>query len=202
MSLQSTAVLATSPLHDGSGDGSSSEETYAPSPPPLDAVVISITLGDLAFFVLHLACSAPPLRCRLVPVENRLLRERRLGQNKVGALQLQRQEGIKVNRRRRPPRRSASQQKRTRCIEKIRTHNFFVPAWGASGAAETAATSTSTSRSPAPHGAGPRAATGATVRSRSPHRRAGRPSSRKGEAATSGEARLLEHDIARLLPQR
>jgi hypothetical protein len=27
MSLQSTVVLATSPLHDGSGDGSSSEET-------------------------------------------------------------------------------------------------------------------------------------------------------------------------------
>jgi hypothetical protein len=27
MSLKSTAVLATSPLHDGSGDGSSSEET-------------------------------------------------------------------------------------------------------------------------------------------------------------------------------
>jgi hypothetical protein len=31
MSLQSTAALATSPLHDGSGDGSSSEET--PSSP-------------------------------------------------------------------------------------------------------------------------------------------------------------------------
>jgi hypothetical protein len=104
-----------------------------PRLPPLDAVVVSITLGDLAFFVLRLACSALPLRCRLVPVENRLLRKRRLGQNKVGTLQLQRQEGIKVNRRRRPPRRSASQQKRTRCIEKITTHNFFVPAWGSIG---------------------------------------------------------------------
>jgi hypothetical protein len=31
MSLQSTTALATSPLHDGSGDGSSSEET--PSSP-------------------------------------------------------------------------------------------------------------------------------------------------------------------------
>jgi hypothetical protein len=36
-------------------------------------VVISITLGDLAFFVLHLARSAPLLRDCLVPVEDRLL---------------------------------------------------------------------------------------------------------------------------------
>jgi hypothetical protein len=64
---------------------------------PLDAVVISIALGDLAFFVLRLARGAPPLRGRLVPVEDRLLRERRLGRNKVGTLQLQRQEGRKVS---------------------------------------------------------------------------------------------------------
>jgi hypothetical protein len=98
--------------------------------PPLDAVVISITLGDLAFFVLSLACSGLPLHCRLVPVENRLLRVRRLGRNKVGALQLQRQEGIKVSQRRRPPKRSTSQQKQTRCIKKITTHNFFCPRVG------------------------------------------------------------------------
>jgi hypothetical protein len=36
-------------------------------------VVIPITLGDLAFFVLRLARSATPLRSRLVPVENCLL---------------------------------------------------------------------------------------------------------------------------------
>jgi hypothetical protein len=61
----------------------------APRLPPLDAVVISTVLGHLAFFVLRLECSAPPFRRGLVPVENRLLRERRLGWNKVGTLQLQ-----------------------------------------------------------------------------------------------------------------
>jgi hypothetical protein len=37
MLLQSTAALATSPLHDGSGDGSSSEET--PSSPAFRLLV-------------------------------------------------------------------------------------------------------------------------------------------------------------------
>jgi hypothetical protein len=56
--------------------------------PPLDAVVVAIALGDLALLVLRFARSAPLLRCGLVLVENRLLRERRLGRYKVGALQL------------------------------------------------------------------------------------------------------------------
>jgi hypothetical protein len=46
-------------------------------------------LGDLAFFVLRLAHSTTPLRCRLVLIENHLLRERCLGWNKVDTLQLQ-----------------------------------------------------------------------------------------------------------------
>jgi hypothetical protein len=62
---------------------------------PLDVVVVSIALGDLAFFVLRLARGVLPLRHRVVPVEYRLLRERRLGRNEVGTLQLQRQEGRK-----------------------------------------------------------------------------------------------------------
>jgi hypothetical protein len=97
---------------------------------PLDAVVVLITLGNLALFVLRLAHSASPLRCRLVLVEYRLLRERCFSQNEVGALQLQRQEGRKVSRSRRPPRRLTSQQKHTRSIEKIITHKFFVPPLG------------------------------------------------------------------------
>jgi hypothetical protein len=58
----------------------------------------------------------------------------------------------------------------TRCIEKTVTHKFFSPPprGGASGAAAPAATSRSTSRSPAPRGAGPQAATGGSERSRSP----------------------------------
>jgi hypothetical protein len=60
-----------------------------PRLPPLDAVIVPIVLGDLALFVLRLACSAPPLLGRLVPVEDRLLRERHVGRNEVGTLQLQ-----------------------------------------------------------------------------------------------------------------
>jgi hypothetical protein len=41
---------------------------------PLNAVVVTITLGDLVFLVLRLARSVPLLRRGLVPVENRLLR--------------------------------------------------------------------------------------------------------------------------------
>jgi hypothetical protein len=109
MSLESTAVLAASLLHDGTRDGSSSEET--PSSPHLsllDALVVSITLGYLAFLVMRLASGALFLYRCLVPVENRLLQERRLGRNKVGALQLQRQESVKISRGGRALRRSTS----------------------------------------------------------------------------------------------
>jgi hypothetical protein len=83
----------------------------APYLPPLTAVVVPIALDDLTLFVLRLACSTPPLRGRLVSVEDRLLRERHLGRNEMGTLQLQRQEGRKVSRSRRSPRRSTSRQK-------------------------------------------------------------------------------------------
>jgi hypothetical protein len=62
-----------------------------PRLPPLDAVVVPIALGDLSLLVLRLARSTPPLCGRLVPVEDRLLRERRLGRNKVRAPQLSKQ---------------------------------------------------------------------------------------------------------------
>jgi hypothetical protein len=91
----------------------------------LDAVVVSIALGDMAFSVLRLACSAPPLCGCLVLVEDRLLWERLLGQDEVSRLQLQRQKG----------KRSAGvkglredrhhNQKHTRSTEKITTHKFF-----------------------------------------------------------------------------
>jgi hypothetical protein len=118
---RSTTALATG-LH--------RRRRHTPRLPPLDAVIVSITLDDLAFLVLCLACGAPPLRRSLIPVEYRLLRKRHLGQNKVGALQLQRQEGVKVSRGRRAPRRSTTRQKQTRCIENTSTHNFFCPRVG------------------------------------------------------------------------
>jgi hypothetical protein len=55
-----------------------------------------ITLGDLAFLMLRLTRSVPPLRRRLILVEDRLFQERCLGRNKVGAFQLQQQECTKV----------------------------------------------------------------------------------------------------------
>jgi hypothetical protein len=47
-------------------------------------------LGDLALLELRFALSAPLLRRGLCVVEDRLLRERRLGRDEVGAFQLQR----------------------------------------------------------------------------------------------------------------
>jgi hypothetical protein len=55
-------------------------------------VVVLITLGDLTLFLLCLARGTPPLCSRFVPVEDRLLRERRLGRNEVRTPQLQQQE--------------------------------------------------------------------------------------------------------------
>jgi hypothetical protein len=92
MLLQSTAALATSPLHNGLGDESSLEETSSSS--AFHLLMRLSLLGDLALLVLRLACSAPLLRCSLFLVKNLLLWERRLGRHKVGALQLQRQEGV------------------------------------------------------------------------------------------------------------
>jgi hypothetical protein len=171
---------------------------HTPPPSASYAVIISITLGDLAFLMLRLARGAPPLRGSLVPVEYRLLQERRLGRNKVGALQLQGQEGVKG-----PPEKKNFEKidvtaKANKMHQEDNNSQFFLSLhWGASGAATTAATSRSTSRSPVPRGAGPRAVTGATTRSRSPSRGAGWSSSRRGEAT-----RLLRHDTARsLLPR-
>jgi hypothetical protein len=48
MSLQSTAALATSPLHDDSGDGSSSEET--PSSPAFRLLMWSSLRSRLAIW--------------------------------------------------------------------------------------------------------------------------------------------------------
>jgi hypothetical protein len=166
---------------------------------PLDVVIIPIALGDLALFVLCLVCSTLPLRDRLVPVKNRLLREMRLGRNKVRTLQLQQQEGREVSQSRRSPRRSTSQQKhRTNKMyrEDVDSQFFQSPRGGALGVATPTAMSRSTSRLHAPRDARPQVATGGTKRSRSPSKGVGRPSSRRDERAASGAARLLVHGTA------
>jgi hypothetical protein len=80
--------------------------------------------------VLRLARGLPLLHRGLAPVKNRLFWERRLGRKEVGALQLQRLEGVRVSRGRQAPRRSTSRQKQIRYIEKMTTYNFFCPRVG------------------------------------------------------------------------
>jgi hypothetical protein len=100
-------------------------------------------------------------------------------------------------------RRSFYDKGRMKLAEKTNNLQFSQsPRWGALEASATAATSRSTSRSLAPHGAEPRAAMGAPVRSQSPPRGPCPPSCRRVEAAASGAARLPEHGIARPLPPR
>jgi hypothetical protein len=96
---------------------------------PLVAVVVAIALGDLAFLMLRLTRSAPPLRRHLILVEDRLLRERRLRQNKVGAFQLQQQECTEVKPEKIFPRQKANQT----CREDRQLTNFSVPALGSIG---------------------------------------------------------------------
>jgi hypothetical protein len=73
--------------------------------------------------------SAPLLRRSLVLVEDRLLRERRLGQNEVGAFQLPQQERTKVKSEKIFPRQKANETGR----EDGQLTNFSVPAWGSIG---------------------------------------------------------------------
>jgi hypothetical protein len=68
-------------------------DAQLPHLPPLVVVVVAITLGDLAFLMLRLTRGTPLLRHGLVLVEDRLLRERRLG---GGAFQLPQQGRTKV----------------------------------------------------------------------------------------------------------
>jgi hypothetical protein len=127
--VQSTAALATSLLHDGSGDGSSSEEM--PSPPllPLVAVVVAIALGDLAFLMLRLTRSTALLYRGLVLVEDGLLRDRRLGRDEVGAFQLPQQGRTEVRPEKIFPRQRANET----CQEDGQLTNFSVPALGSIG---------------------------------------------------------------------
>jgi hypothetical protein len=70
MSLQSTAALATSPHHDGSGDGTSLEET---SSSPVFRLLMRLSLRSRLVIWRFFARSAPLLRRSLVLVKNRLL---------------------------------------------------------------------------------------------------------------------------------
>jgi hypothetical protein len=120
MLLQSTAALATLPLYDGWGDGSSTEET--PRSPAL-RLLLRLSLRLRLAIWRFLFCA---LRHRLILVEDRLLRERRLGRNKVGAFQLQQQERTKVKPEKIFPRQKAN---RT-CRDDGQLTNFSVPTLG------------------------------------------------------------------------
>jgi hypothetical protein len=108
-------------------------DALLPRLPPLVAVVVAIALGDLTFLMLRLTCSASLLRRSLVLVEDCLLRERRLGRDKVGAFQLPQQERIKVK-----SEKTSHDKRRMKLAEK--TDNLQIslsPRWGASAMAAT-----------------------------------------------------------------
>jgi hypothetical protein len=111
MSLQSTVALATLPLHNDSGDGSSLEEmSHSPAFRLLMRLSFRSRLA-ISLFMLCLARGTPPLCGRFVLVEDRLLRERHLSRNEVRAPQLQRQEDGGISRSRGPLRRPTSQRR-------------------------------------------------------------------------------------------
>jgi hypothetical protein len=147
MSLQSTAALSTSPLHDGFGFIGG--DIMLPRLPPLDAVVIPIALGNNSLLMLCLARSTPLLRGRLVTVEDRLLRERCLGWHEVHAPQLRKQragESANVE----GPREDQHHDKEAQINEKLvgRSSDLPIswsPHWGASGEALSATMNRSTS---------------------------------------------------------
>jgi hypothetical protein len=160
----------------------------------LDTVVILIELGDLFLLVLLLAHGRPPFCGRLVALEDRLLRERRLRMHKVEALQLEKQgaEESMVVKYLREDQHSIQDTKLVGKFVGRRNHeqNFQSPHWGALEESSMAATQRSTSRSPTPHDAGSRSATGTQAQLQSLPRGACRLSSRRGASAASRAGRL------------
>jgi hypothetical protein len=166
-----------------------------PHLPPLDAIVILIALGDLSLLVLCLAPSTPPFCGRLVSVEDRLLRERRLGRNEVRAPQLRKQR-VRKSANIEDPREDQHHDKKIPDQQKLvgGDNNLSIsrPACGeASGGAAPAATNKTPFRSSAPCGAGSQVATGGSVRLRFPSKGADQSSSHRDKAAASGATQLL-----------
>jgi hypothetical protein len=88
-----------------------------------------IALGDLAFLMTRLTRNAHLFHHSLVLVKNRLLRERHLGRDEVGAFQLPQQEHTKVKSEKIVPQQRANQT----CREDRQLTNSSVPALGSIG---------------------------------------------------------------------
>jgi hypothetical protein len=86
-------------------------------------------LGDLAFLMLRLTRSTPLLRRGLVLVEDRLLWERCLGRDEVGAFQLPQQGRTKVKLEKIFPQQRANET----CREDRQLTNFSIPTLGSIG---------------------------------------------------------------------
>jgi hypothetical protein len=112
-------------------------------------VVVPIALRDLFLLVLRLARGLLPLYVRLVVLEDRLLRERRLRRHNVGTLQLEKQ-GVKESVIIKDIREDQQSIQNTKLVGKIigrRSHLqvFQSPRWGALEEAALAAIQRSTS---------------------------------------------------------
>jgi hypothetical protein len=193
MLVQSTAALATSPLHDGSGDGSSSEEM--PCSPALRLLLLSSLRSCLAIW-RFLCCALRAARLLSATARFWL----KITSSGRGALAEIRCAHFNYNNKNAPrsnPRRSSHNKRRIELAEK--TDNLQIspfPHWGASGASAAAATSRSLSRLLVPRGAEPQAATEAPARS--PFQPMGpcRRSCHRAGVAASGEAQHLGHGTA------
>jgi hypothetical protein len=146
VSLQSTAALATLPLHDGSSDGSSSEETPLS---PTFRLLMRLSFRSRLVIWRFLCCTLCAARRFSAAALFRL----KITSSERGALARTRWHSSTSNAKteKSQPERKASEKINitTKTREKRREDNnskiFMSPHWGASGAAATAAMSRSTS---------------------------------------------------------
>jgi hypothetical protein len=174
MSLQSTTALATSLLHDGSGDGSSLEET---SRSPAFRLLIRLSFRSRLVISRSLCC-ALRVACRL---SEAALFRLKIASSRSGALAGTRCAHLSCNDKKtegsfgvgglREDQHHNEEHRSTEIYPEDGDLQISQSPHGrASGVATPAATSRTPSQSPAPRVAGPQAATGRPERSWSPSR--------------------------------
>jgi hypothetical protein len=197
MSLQSTAALATSPLHDGSSNGSLLEET---SRSPAFCLLMRLSFRSRLAISRSLCCTlraacclsaAAWFRLKIASFGRGALAGTRCAHLSYENKERKTQPTLKVPEKTSITIKSPDQQKKLVGGDSDLPISLS-PCGEASGAVVLTATNKTPSRSPALCGAGSQVVTGGSARSRSPSRGADRPSSRRDEAATSGAAQLLE----------
>jgi hypothetical protein len=206
MSLQSTVAQATSPLHDGSDDGSSLEEK-------LRSRAFRLLMQLLFRSRLVSSCSSCHALCAAHRVSAAALFWLKIASSGRGVLAGTRCTHLNCNDKKtegsigveglREVQHHNKEHKSTETYQEVGNLQIFQsPHGGASGAAAPAATSRAPSRSPTPRSVGPQTAMGGSEQSWTPSRGPCQLSSRRDEAAASRAAQLLRHVTARGLRTR